>query len=431
MKRNIYTNTLIWVLAALLAAPFTVLAQNTEGQKTFSRAELDQMLAPIALYPDSLLAQVLIGATYPDQVVEADRWVKDHPDLKGDALNAELDKMDWDLSVKALAPFPQVLAMMDDQLDWTRKLGEAFMAQEKEVMASIQGLRSKAYAQGNLKTTDQQKVTVAGEAIEIEPAQSDVVYVPYYDPAVIYGDWWWPAYPPYAYFPFAAAFITAGLFGWGWGFGVGPFWNWGWGSWNWGGGNVFVNVNRNININDRHAHINRNTMRTDSFHHMASTGRIGGIGTARAGGGRTGVGGRTGAGGRPSAASVERGLSHGRTGVSRGGSRGTANTSRGGTSRGTSRGTGSVSRGGSRGTANTSRGGTSRGTSRGTGNVSRGGGMRHENRDIGSRGGAARGGAPHFGGGGGGHGGGGGSHGGGGGGHGGGGGGHGGGGGKR
>ena len=262
-KSNVLTHALIGVLVVLLAAPIGVFAQtNEENQNhTYSKAELDQMLASIALYPDSLLAQVLVAATYPEQVVEADRWVKANKDLSKDELNAKLDKKDWDLSVKALAPFPQVLAMMDEHLDWTTKLGEAFLAQQKDVMASIQGMREKAYAKGNLKTTEQQKVVVAGQDIEIEPANPEVVYVPYYDPMSVYGDWWWPGYLPYAYFPFWGPFFAWGPFGFGFGIGVGPYWGGGWGSWNWRGGYANLNRNRNVNINRNDPGITRN-MRT-------------------------------------------------------------------------------------------------------------------------------------------------------------------------
>ena len=265
-KSNVLTHALIGVLVVLLAAPIGVFAQtNEENQNhTYSKAELDQMLASIALYPDSLLAQVLVAATYPEQVVEADRWVKANKDLSKDELNAKLDKKDWDLSVKALAPFPQVLAMMDEHLDWTTKLGEAFLAQQKDVMASIQGMREKAYAKGNLKTTEQQKVVVKGEDIEIEPANPEVVYVPYYDPMSVYGDWWWPGYLPYAYFPFWGPFLAWGPFGFGFGIGVGPYWGGGWGSWNWGGGYANLNRNRNVNINRNDPGITRN-MRTANF----------------------------------------------------------------------------------------------------------------------------------------------------------------------
>ena len=295
--------------------------------------------------------------------------------MSKDQLNAELDKKDWDLSVKALAPFPQVLAMMDDHLDWTTKLGEAFLNQQSEVMASIQGLRSKAYAKGNLRTTEQQKVVVAGEDIEIQPADPETVYVPYYDPMSVYGDWWWPGYLPYAFFPFWGPFLAWGPFGFGFGIGVGPFWGAGWGSWNWGGGFANLNRNRNANINRNDPGITRN-MRTANSNRLAS-GRGAGLGR---GAGRLGAG-RTGAGGRPTAASVQRALSQGRTGLSHGrsGSRGTSNVARGG-SRGTSNAArgGNFGRGGSRGTGNAARGGSfARGGSRGTGNVARGSSFGH------------------------------------------------------
>ncbi len=346
-KSYILTRALIGVLVVVLAAPMGVFAQtNEENQNnTYSRAELDQMLAPLALYPDSLLAQVLVAATYPTQVVEADRWVKENKGLSKDQLNVELDKKDWDLSVKALVPFPQVLAMMDDHLDWTTKLGEAFLGQQKDVMASIQGLRQKAYAQGNLKSSEQQKVVVAGQDIEIQPANSEAVYVPYYDPSEIYGSWWWPGYPPFAYYPYGEPFVTLGLFGWLAAVSVGPFWGWGWGNWNWGGGYCNVNINRNVNINDPHANLSRGNLRTSNFHQFASRQ---GAGVGRTAG-ALGAG-RTAAGSRPSAVSVERGLERGSTGAARGGfghgvSHATGNVARGGSfGHGVS---GNVARGGS------------------------------------------------------------------------------------
>lgn len=353
-----FTRALIGVMIVLLAAPAGVFAQgnetnqqndetnrqNNETNQTFSQAELDSMLAPIALYPDSLLAQVLIASTYPDQVVEADRWVKEHQGMSKDELNAALDKMDWDLSVKALVPFPQVLAKMDEDLDWTSKLGKAFLAQEKDVMASIQGLRAKAYAKGNLRSTEQQKVSVEGENIEIEPANPEVVYVPYYDPMAVYGDWWWPGYPPFAFFPFWGPFLAWGPFGFGIGIGVGAFWGSGWGNWNWGRRDMAINANRNVNINRSDPSVTRN-MRTTSFSHVAAQ--------RAAATGRTAGAGRTGAAGRRSAASVERQLSHGRTGATRGaaGSRRTGNVARG-SARSRDR---DVAAGGSRRTGNAAR----------------------------------------------------------------------------
>lgn len=239
---------LIGLLILLMAAPPAAFGQGSGASPTFSQEELAQMLAPIALYPDSLLAQVLVAATYPLEVVQADRWVKQNKNLKGEQLNTELDKMTWDLSVKALVPFPQVLGMMSDKLDWTQKVGDAFLAQQAQVMDTIQTLRSKAQAQGSLKTTQEQKVIVEEKTIVIEPTNPTVVYVPSYNPAVVYGAWAYPAYPPYPYYPYGAA-LTGAAFGFAAGIAVGAAWNNGWGSWNWGNHDMNVNVNRNANIN--------------------------------------------------------------------------------------------------------------------------------------------------------------------------------------
>jgi hypothetical protein len=239
---------LIWPLVLLMACPTGVLGQSQGKSPTFRQEELDQMLAPIALYPDSLIAQVLVAATYPIEVVQADRWVKQNKKLKGDQLNDALDKMSWDLSVKALVPFPQVLSMMSEQLEWTQKVGDAFLAQQADVMGTIQKLRAKAQAQGNLKTSKEQKVVVQDNVIVIEPASPTVVYVPTYNPTVIYGPWWYPAYPPYPYYP-AGAVVTAGVFSFTAGVIVGAAWNGGWGRWDWGHNDIDINVNRNVNIN--------------------------------------------------------------------------------------------------------------------------------------------------------------------------------------
>jgi hypothetical protein len=238
----------IGLLTLFMSAPPGAFGQGSGTSPTYQEGELEQMLAPIALYPDSLLAQVLVAATYPLEVVQADRWVRANKNLKGEKLNAALDKMDWDLSVKALVPFPEVLAMMSDKLDWTQKLGDAFVAQESDVMNTIQKLRSMAQAQGNLRTTREQKVIVQQDTIVIEPASPTVVYVPAYNPAVVYGAWAYPAYPPYPYYPAGAA-LTAGVFGFAAGVAVGAAWNNGWGSWNWHGGTINANINRNVNIN--------------------------------------------------------------------------------------------------------------------------------------------------------------------------------------
>src|SRR5512134_2906050 len=244
------------VLAALLVLPGGVLAQESgkaqaqpEAQaKAFSQEQLDQLLAPVALYPDSLLTQLLMASTYPLEVVKANNWVKQNKDLKGDALTKALEKQEWDPSVKSLVNFPQVLQMMSDKLDWTQKLGDAFLAQQKDVLATVQGLRAKAVEAGNLKTTKEQKVVVEKDpqVIIIQQASPEVVYVPSYNPTVVYGTWAYPAYPPYPVYAYpygAAAFSFAA------GVAVGAAWGYAWGNCNWGGGDVNVNYNRNTNIN--------------------------------------------------------------------------------------------------------------------------------------------------------------------------------------
>src|SRR5271165_546363 len=164
-----------------------------------SAGQLQQLVAPIALYPDSLVAQILAAATFPDQVVEADRWLQAHPDLKGDALGQAVDQQPWDPSVKALTAFPSVLGNMDKNLSWTSSLGDAYYNQEQDVMDAVQAMRQRAQEAGNLKTTPQQTVTTEGSMIVIQPANPEVVYVPAYDPWVVYGYpiVAWPGWYPY------------------------------------------------------------------------------------------------------------------------------------------------------------------------------------------------------------------------------------------
>jgi hypothetical protein len=196
------------MLALLLcAAPATA----REAPPPFTQAELDQMLAPIALHPDSLLSQILMAATYPLEVVQAARWSRANPGLAGrEAVNA-VEAMDWDPSVKSLVAFPRILRMMDERLDWTQRVGEAFLAQQGHVMDTIQGLRRRAEAAGNLRSDERIHVTQHGDYIAIEPAQPHVVYVPYYDPLVVYGPWWWPAYPPVHWGPAPGYFVASPL----------------------------------------------------------------------------------------------------------------------------------------------------------------------------------------------------------------------------
>ena len=262
-----FKKTVIWVLVVLLAVPAPALAQGTPAEtKKFSQQQLDQMLAPIALYPDALLAQVLMAATYPLEVVTADRWVKQNQGLKGEQLNDAVDKQPWDASVKALVPVPDVLSMMSEKLDWTQTLGDAFLAQEGDVMATVQQLRQKAYGAGNLKDTEQQKVIVEQEAIRVEPADPEIIYVPVYDPWWVYGPWWWPAFPPFIIFPHrVGVVIVPGTIFFGFGFFVGVHWGTAWGRWDWRSRQVFVNANRTINFN--RSNINVSNMRTTTWVH--------------------------------------------------------------------------------------------------------------------------------------------------------------------
>ena len=193
----------IWFAITLLVMPGGIMAQDAEdsGQAyNFSKQELTQILAPIALYPDALTAQILMASTYPLEVVEADRWRGQNKELQGNDLDAALLDKSWDPSVKSLCHFPDILRSMSDKLDQTRKLGDAFLGQEEEVMATIQELRSKAKNQGTLKTTNEQKVLDEGGNIIIEPANPEVIYVPVYDPFYVYGPWWYPEYPPYYWY---------------------------------------------------------------------------------------------------------------------------------------------------------------------------------------------------------------------------------------
>jgi len=215
---------LILTISALATLPVTVVsAQNTPSHEVvgasqpsqtanlqgasadetwFSEAQLDQMLAPVALYPDSVLTHVLIAATYPLEVVEADRWRQQNLELDAEsALNAVEDQP-WDASVKALVAFPHLLARMSLDLRWTQDLGDAFLISEAAVMDRVQSLRSSAYEAGELKTTEQVRIIVEKETIIIEPAVERVVYLPYYDTRLVYGHWRWSSYPPIYWDPF-------------------------------------------------------------------------------------------------------------------------------------------------------------------------------------------------------------------------------------
>ena len=268
MKLNgSWQRALIGLLVFLMAMPVPVFAQS--NIPVFRQEELDQILAPIALYPDSLLAQVLMAATYPLEVVQADRWVRQNRNLPPEALNDALDRQRWEPSVKALVPFPDVLSLMSQRLEWTQSVGDAFLAQEADVMATVQELRAKAYAAGNLRSSQQQTVSREGTIIVVQPANPQVVYVPVYSPTVVYGRWWYPAYPPVVIYPYYSpgAVIAAGVITFGVGIAVASAWNHGWGYWNWGHRNVYVNVNRTVNINRTTTVIHTREIQTTTWRH--------------------------------------------------------------------------------------------------------------------------------------------------------------------
>jgi hypothetical protein len=231
------------LIAALAAAGAARVLHAQADKPAFTPEELDQMLAPIGLYPDSLLSQVLMASGYPLEVVEAARWSKANPSLKGmDAVAATQGKS-WDTSVKSLVAFPDLLGRMNEHLDWTQKLGDAMIDQQQDVADSIQRLRRRAAAAGNLKSTPQQTVTTEGSGDTIQyiitPASPEIVYVPAYDPAWAYGTWPYPTHPP-VYHPVAGALLRG--FFWGVGFAAaGALF----GGWHWGHGNSYVNVNIN------------------------------------------------------------------------------------------------------------------------------------------------------------------------------------------
>jgi hypothetical protein len=246
-------------------------AQTPAAAAAFTAAQLEQMAAPIALYPDSLVSQMLMASTYPLEIVEAGRWSEKNPALKDKELEEALKKEEWDPSVKSLCGFPDVLKRMNENLDWTQDLGDAFLAQKSDLLDAVQRMRGKAYEAGNLKSTEQQVVTQQPDKIiVIEPADPQVVYVPTYSPTVVYGAWSYPYYyyPPMYYPPaygYGAMAFTVGVV---WGAAV-----WGGCNWGWGHGDVNIdinhynNFNRNTNINADRTNIQNKSGNTAGWNH--------------------------------------------------------------------------------------------------------------------------------------------------------------------
>jgi hypothetical protein len=296
-------------------------AQQKAGEQLLKQEQLEQLVSPIALYPDDLLAQVLMAATYPLEVVEASRWVTAHKTLKGTALKEAIDKEKWDDSIKGLIATPQVLDMMSNKLSWTKDLGDAVLAQQADVMDAVQKLRARADANKKLTTTKEQKVTKKTEnnkqVIVIESAVPNTVYVPYYDPNVVYGAWPYPAYPPYYYPPpygyypamgAGIAFATGVALG-AW---AGRYWGSGCG---WGSGSININNNFNRVTHWNHNPAHRQGVRYNNANVANRYGRgdaargnaqnradfRGRDGNRPGGGDRPGAGNRPGGGDRPGA----------------------------------------------------------------------------------------------------------------------------------
>jgi Protein of unknown function (DUF3300) len=238
-----------------------------------SPEQLQQLAAPIALYPDALIAQILPAATYPDQIVEAGKWMEQHKDLEGRQLAKEADQQSWDVSVKALTQFPAILANMNGNLAWTSELGDAYVNQQPELSEAIQTMRERAKQAGNLNTTPQQKVKTKGNTILIEPAETNVVYVPQYDPWLVYG---MPLAVFPGWYPYAGLYWDGPGIGFGLGYPIGLFGGYGWGWHNWGydwrhSGRVIHN--HNAYISHSRTIVNRNGLHSGRENFSRGAGR--------------------------------------------------------------------------------------------------------------------------------------------------------------
>lgn len=243
-------------------APEVVVPPATATTSVAQRSpdELGQLMAPIALYPDALVAQILAASSYPVEVVEAERWMQQHADMKGQALAQAVDQQSWDPSIKALAQFPSVLATMDRNLSWTSALGEAYVNEPQNVLDAVQVMRGRAQQAGNLRSTPQETVTNDGAAIDIEPANPEVVYVPEYDPWLVYGT-------PITFYPGWADVPGAYLYGPGidFGLGIGLFAGFGWGWHHWG-----ADWHQHVLVHDHHPYFSHSPT---FFHHGEIPGR--------------------------------------------------------------------------------------------------------------------------------------------------------------
>jgi len=237
-------------------------AQPSPPAQALSPDQLDTLVAPVALYPDALLSQVLVAATYPLEVAEAPQWLQQNRNLQGQQLMAAARQQNWDPSIQALVAFPDVINLLSSNIRWTTDLGNAFLAQQADVMNAVQRMRAQAKVAGKLNSNAQETVTTETQgdrtAIEIQPANPQVVYVPIYDPTVVYGPWWYPAYPPYYWYPPGYVVGAPGL-SFGLGVAVGAAL---WGGFDWGHHSVHINV---TNFNT----FNRTTIPNPTWRHDA------------------------------------------------------------------------------------------------------------------------------------------------------------------
>jgi hypothetical protein len=425
-------------VALMLAVPQAASAQtpppppsqpaSAPAQQLLTAGQLDALVSPIALYPDALLSLVLMASTYPLEVVQADRWVGANKNLQGDALKAALDQQNWDDSVKSLTATPDVLDMMSNKLDWTQQLGDAVLAQQPDVMDAIQRLRTKAQANNKLTTSSQQTVSTqqqdGRQIIVIEPTDPDQIFVPFYDPSVVFGPWPYPDYPPYFWPP--PAYIGVGILATGIAFGAGYAlgrWasngnRWG-GGFNWRGRNI--NVNRSLNVSGNnwvHNPAHRGGVRYNNPGVAARFGgnnagqnRLNGRGSGGqqvlqpgGGGNRSNLGGGAGAGGNRTIGNGAGNRSLGNAGANTRPTGGQNTRSRGNAGANINRGGGNaganINRGGGGGGANLNRGGgggggggvRARAGGGGGASISRGGGGGGARAHGGGGGGAARGG---------------------------------------
>src|SRR5712692_2529471 len=282
-SRKLFYGVIAIAGLALLSSGSTAFAQqaqsqvmttttNTDAQQApkIPNDQLDSLVAPIALYPDQLLSQTLVASTYPLEIIQLQQWLEKNKNLKDKALASAVQKQNWDPSIQAMAAFPDVVKRLADDIQWTTDLGNAFLAQESDVMDAVQRMRAKAQSKGTLKTSAQQKVetqTVEGgkQVIVVQQASPNVVYVPSYDPVVVYGP---PVYPyPPIYYPPPGYYAAGAAIAFGTGVALGAAWGggWGWGC-GWGHGDVNVNIN-NKYVNN----YNKNNYNKANFNKQGGT----------------------------------------------------------------------------------------------------------------------------------------------------------------